>query len=185
MYFPINTTSLHNLLGDDMSMENELDLTLRTEKDPDVRERIRMIRILKKGSSSYKVAEQFGCDHKTPLNWLYRYETDGLDGLRTRLKSGRPKAISKATERRIRKRIGDGVGWRTIAVRELIKKETGVSYTERHIIRLMHVWGFEKIKPRPKHILADEKEREAFLKKRLKSSPNARKTGLWFAKTNQ
>jgi transposase len=33
--------------------------------------------------------------------------------------------------------------WSTTHVRELIRRKAGVTYTLRHLIRLMHRWGFE------------------------------------------
>jgi len=47
--------------------------------------------------------------------------------------------------------------WTTTHVRELNRRKAGVTYTIRHVIRLMHRWGFEKIKPCPEHCRAASK----------------------------
>lgn len=69
----------------------------------------------------------------------------------------------------MKKTITGKYEWKTLMIRERIKKETGILYTERHTTRLMHKWGFAKIIPRKKHFLSDKKEKEVFLKKTKKS----------------
>lgn len=137
------------------------------EKDPDVRERILIIIGLKRGESSYEVGGRFGCPHSKVLYWKYRFEESGIEGLRTRPRPGKPKKLSVKTENQIKKKLGENPhGWKTRSVMELLYKGAGASYSERHVRRLLHKWGFERITPRPKHILADEKEQTEFLKKR-------------------
>lgn len=136
----------------------------KRETDARVRERILMVLWLGEGESSYDVGRRLFCPHSKVLYWKERFEKDGIAGLRDKPRSGKPPRLSMESAERIRERIGDGTGWRTKAIRWLIREEAGVMYSERHVVRLMHAWGFEKIKPRQRHALADEKEREAFLK---------------------
>ena len=39
--------------------------------------------------------------------------------------------------------------WTTKRVCGLIKKETGVKYTQRHVQRILHRWNFNLLVPRP------------------------------------
>ena len=39
-----------------------------------------------------------------------------------------------------------------------IYQEAGVVYSERHVVRLLHAWGFERIRPRKEHLQSDETE---------------------------
>jgi|SRR3989344_3505351 len=141
----------------------------KKEDNPKIKERILMIISLKKGNSSYEIGRDFNCPHSKILYWKYRYEKEGISGLKNKKISGRPSKISRQQEKILKKTITGKYEWKTLMIRERIKEETGILYTERHTTRLMHKWGFAKIIPRKKHFLSDKKEKEAFLKKTKKS----------------
>ncbi len=151
------------LCGDCMKLD-ELREAYKRETDAKIRERILMVLWLGEGESSYDVGRRLFCPHSKVLYWKKRFEKEGIAGLRDKPRSGKPPKLSMKSAECIKQRIGDGTGWRTKTIRWLIREEAGVAYSERHVVRLMHAWGFEKIKPRQRHALADEKEREAFLK---------------------
>ena len=145
----------------------------RAEEDAKVRERILMNIRLLEGKSLYEVGDEFRCVPSRVHYWKERFRKEGVEGLRTRSRSGRPRRLSRRKEKVIRRIIEnpritkEGISsWSTTHVRELIRSKAGVTYTLRHVIRLMHKWGFEKIKPRPKHCRAASKRaRRRFFKK--------------------
>jgi putative transposase len=145
----------------------------KTEEDAKVRERILMNIRLFEGKSLYEVGNEFRCVPSKAHYWKKRFRKMGVEGLRDRPRSGRPRLLSRRKEKVIRRIIEgphiteEGISsWTTTHVRELIRKKAGVTYTTRHVIRLMHRWGFEKIKPRPEHCRAASKEtRRRFFKK--------------------
>jgi len=143
---------------------DELREAYKRETDAKVRERILMVLWLGEGESSYNVGRRLLCPHSKVLYWKKRFEKEGIAGLRDKPRSGKPPKLSMESEEHIKQQIGDGTGWQTKTIRWLIREEAGVAYSERHVVRLMHAWGFEKITPRQRHAFADEKEREAFLK---------------------
>jgi len=125
----------------------------RVERDVKVRERILMNIRLLEGSLTYEVGDKFRCPQSKVHYWKVRYRKEGVEGLRDRPRSGRPRLLSKRKEEAIRRVIDEprltreGVSsWSTTHVRELIRRRAGVTYTLRHVIRPMHRWGFEKIK---------------------------------------
>ena len=59
-----------------------------------------------------------------------------------------------------------------------IKKETGRTYTLRHVERLLHKMGFSLITPRVNHIKKDEKAQEKFRREFKKNY----KTSMWIIK---
>lgn len=129
-----------------------------------------MIICLKKGDSSRRVADRLGCSHPKILYWKQRFEENGIGGLNTKPRKGRPVRISKRHEEGMVKKLKEGslYGWRTKAVTDLISRETGVRYSDRHTRRLLKKWGFALIRPRKRHInRASREEIEAF-KKRLR-----------------
>lgn len=145
----------------------------KAEDDAKVRERILMNIRLLQGKSLYEVGGEFRSVPSKVHYWKKRFRKMGVEGLRDQPRSGRPTLISRRKEKTIqhiieRPRITEeGVSsWSTTHVRELIRKEAGVTYTTRHVIRLMHRWGFEKIKPHPEHCRAASKQaRHRFFKK--------------------
>lgn len=137
----------------------------KIEKDAKVCERLLMIIWLKEGKTTYKVAELIGCYQSKVMYWKKRFEREGVDGLKTRQKAGKPKEISEEDEIRIKHKLSENpYGWNTKSVIELIKEESSLEYTRRHVNRLINKWGFRRIRPRKKHIAADEKEQKAFKK---------------------
>ena len=149
-----------------------VDRLLPNIKDKNVRERLLMVR------ASYRVplrdvAKTFGCTHGKVAFWKHRFEKQGVSGLSTKVHVGRPKKLNKEQEKSIREKVSkhDLVrGWRTKRVRELIVKESGVTYSRRQTIRILQSWGLSKIRPRPRFAFSKKEDRAAFLKKTANSS---------------
>jgi putative transposase len=145
----------------------------KTEGDGKVRERILMNIRLFEGKSLYEIGDEFRCVPSKAHYWKRRFRKMSVEGLKDRPRSGRPRLLSGRKEKMIRRIIErpritkeNVSSWSTTHVRELIRREAGVTYTTRHVIRLMHRWGFEKIKPRPEHCRAASKQaRRWFFKK--------------------
>jgi transposase len=67
-------------------------------------------------------------------------------------------------------------GWTVREVRELVRKDAGVTYSERHILRLLHRWGARAVVPEKRLAhKASLEERLAFKKGRPDSSPTSPK----------
>ena len=145
----------------------------KAEEDAKVKERILMNVRLLEGKSTYEVGDELHCVPSKVQYWKTRFREERVEGLRDRPRSGRPRLLSRRKEEMIQRIIEgprvskEGVSsWTTTHVRALIRRRAGVAYTRRHIIRLMHRWGFEKIKPRPEHCRAASKTtRHRFFKK--------------------
>jgi putative transposase len=136
----------------------------RVEKDADVRERLLMIIWLKKGKTTYEVADLLSCPQSKVMYWKTRFEKEGLNGLKTRPRSGKPPKLLDTEVKAIRQKLESTNSWQTRWVRDLIYQESGVTYSERHVVRLLHKWGFERITPRKEHEKASEEEKEGFKK---------------------
>lgn len=150
-----------------MNKQNQITATIRRVKEPLIRERLFMIQ------ASYSeplrdVAKKYGCTHGKVDFWKKRYEADGLRGLYTKPRSGRPPKIAKNQSieiRRIVRRHNIKQGWRTQQVRKVIVEKTGVTYSFRHVIRIIQSWGMAKIKPRPRSAFSKQEDRDTFIKK--------------------
>jgi transposase len=111
------------------------------------------------------------------MYWKTRFEEESLKGLKTRPRSGKPPKLSDAEENILRQKLESINSWQTRWVRDLIYQETGVTYSERHVVRLLHKWGFERITPRREHEKASKEEREAFKKRRERYWTRSKKDG--------
>lgn len=145
---------------------------LKTVKDPVIRQRLLIVKASFK-EPLREVAQIFNCTHGTVGNWKNRYKKQGLRGLFTVPRSGRPKKITKEQETKLKKKIrrhNPKKGWTTKMIREEIKEKTGVKYSSRQVIRIAQRWGTSQITPRKRYAASKEEDREEFIKKTRDSS---------------
>lgn len=80
----------------------------RTTNDADERSRGQMILFSAHGKTAPEIAQLTWFDADTVLYWMDRYEAEGLDGLATKLRPGRPPksryAHDEHSSRRLRRR---------------------------------------------------------------------------------
>ena len=129
-----------------------LKISYKKENDGKIKERILMLIHSYEGTSSREVGKILQCDQKLVLYWKNRYEKKGLEGLKTKPRSGKPPLLSLRQKNKIKKKIAEdnpANPWTTKKVCDLIKKETGIQYTQRHVQRILHKWDFSLLVPRP------------------------------------
>lgn len=140
---------------------------LKNVKNPIIRERLLMVKAACE-KPLREAAKDFGCVHGKIDFWKKRFEQHGLRGLKTKRRQGRPPKITEEQARAVKGKVTKKDmrhGWRTTRVRELIRKETGVTYTKRHTIRILQKWGLARVTPRPRYAHSKEEDRKTFLKK--------------------
>ena len=99
--------------------------------------------------------------------WLKRYDKEGIDGLKTRPKSGRPSKLSEEISYQIKKELsGSKQGWSTKQVEELIVKKSGIKYHYIHIYCILQKWGFKQKVPRKVHVNTASLDEKEIFKKR-------------------
>ena len=80
----------------------------RKEKDPAVRDRIMLnVHIERDGMSMSMAARHLGMAPSWGVKWRRRYLEEGIRGLQTRSRSGRPPWIPKETMKKVRKTARD------------------------------------------------------------------------------
>lgn len=119
------------------------------ERDAEVR--LRMLLILKvkfDGEGQNQAARELHAQSSWAVVWVRRFEEEGLEGLRTRERSGRPPRVEQRVMTKIESEVvTNESGWTVKEVREFVRKEAGVTYSERHILRLLHRWGARAVVP--------------------------------------
>lgn len=120
---------------------------LKKEKNSKVRDRLRMIILLKEGYKQKEVAKIMRTTERTVYTWKNRYEEEGIKGLKTREKPGRKRKLSDEDMERLKKLLKQKEYWTTRGVRNLIKIEFGIEYTLRHVARILRKLGMKYQKP--------------------------------------
>jgi len=120
---------------------------IKKERDPQVRDRLRGVLLLKKGYTQGKVAEIMDVTTRTVYNWKTRYNQEGVEGLRNKPIPGRKTVLDEKDMRRLRMLLEERDYWTSNQVRELIKREFGVEFTTRHIPRVLRKLGLRYQKP--------------------------------------
>lgn len=147
---------------------SKINLSLKRIKDSVIRERLLIVKGYYQGQTCKIVANHHKCSPAKVIYWKKRYDEQGLKGLQTKPKVGRPPKLDINQAKEIRKEIikltSRQGGWQTEQIRECIREKAGVSYSLRHIVRIAQNWGLSKITPRPQYAYAKKKDKEIFLK---------------------
>jgi putative transposase len=143
----------------------------KKETNIKIRERILMMRYSFEGKTSRSIGEMLQCDHALILYWKKRYNQEGLEGLKTKPKSGKPRKISRRQESNL-KRIFSKENlerpWTTKRASSLIAEKTGINYSQRQVTRILNRWNFGLTSGRPIYWhRASEEEITKFGKKNL------------------
>ena len=149
-----------------MSVE-QLERAFRDEDDPDVRVRMLLVlRVKGDGVSPSEVSRELHRTKSWASKWLKRFQSRGVDGLRTMPRRGRPSKLSPEVVQSIRgKLLESRQGWKTRQVYDLIVERSGVRFHYTRVYQLLHEWGFNLKVPRKRHInTASNQEKEDFKK---------------------
>ncbi|MCW6159778.1 MAG: winged helix-turn-helix domain-containing protein [Candidatus Micrarchaeales archaeon] len=139
---------------------------LHREKDVKMWQRYRLILLCSKRPRR-DVAKEANMSYNHLGLIVAAYSKDGIEGLRYKTPPGRPSEIpEKKKEKIISILESSPYGWETKRIKETIIKETGVVYTDRHITRIAHKWGFAMVVPRSENRRMSKPAVYQFKKKR-------------------
>lgn len=147
-----------------MEIKNNIPVSLvkekyNKEKDGRIKQRLLIVLKAYKEKSSYKIAEDVNTSHTKVQRWINRFNKKGFEGLDDKFRSGRPKFIKKKQilqlEKNLTRKSEFRAGYNTLEIVHMINAEFRVSYTPRHVRRLLQVLGYSQIIPRPRHINKD------------------------------
>ena len=110
----------------------------RHEQDIKTKERMLLVlNVVYQGKVAAQIARDLHRSKSWASDWLKRYDKEGIGGLKTRPKSGRPTEISEEIGYQIRKELKESnYGWTTKQMEELIIKKSGIKYHYIHIYRI-------------------------------------------------
>jgi transposase len=111
-------------------------------------------------------------DRQTLRDWVHRFNEAGVEGLRDRIRPGRPCLLAEELLPELAALIADGpqierdgvVEYRLSHIRELSRRHFGADYSQGGMHAVLRRMGFSWLKPRPIHPKTDLAAQEAFKK---------------------
>ena len=147
-------------------------LRAAARREPHPRTRVRLLGIANalSGMPVEAAAGAVGVGRSTLYDWLGRYRAGGVDGLRDRPRSGRPRLLTSEQEAAFKARIEagadytrDGVAaFRGVGMRRLLKEEFKVKAGLSSVYQLVHRLGLSWVEPRPQHPKSEPAAQAAF-----------------------
>src|SRR6185437_4419813 len=142
----------------------------KKENDSKVKERLLLIiKVREDKQIPFHVVKELHRSNPWAFDWLKRYDKEGLEGLKDRIKTGRPPELSEETSYQIKKELSNSnQDWTTKQVEQLIIKKSGIKYHYTHIYLFFEI-GFKQKVPRKVYVnTASAEEKEAFKKRQNK-----------------
>jgi transposase len=125
--------------------------------------RLHGVLLVAQGMTCPQVAELLGDSPRTVVNWVQRFETDGLAGLSEGQRSGRPSRLSAPQLSRVEAALRSSPTvfglptqmWDGPTLSAYVGQQLGVKLKMRQCQRLFRQLGFRLRKPRPQVAQAD------------------------------
>jgi transposase len=151
-----------------------------------VAKRIHAITLNHDGFSSGEIADLLDAPRSKVSQWLSDYEQFGYEVLLEGQRPGRPGQLTEQQQAQLEDIIDSGPTswgflsgvWSAPMVARVISEEFRISYTARHVRRLLHEWGFSVQRPRRKLTRANPGEQNRWRRytyPRLKKKPPNKK----------
>jgi transposase len=134
--------------------------------------RLLALALIKEGQSRHEAAERAGMDRQTLRDWVHRYNTEGVAGLRSIRIGGHPASLTEAQMAELRELTVKGpdpendnvVRWRCVDLRDEVARRFSVTVTERTIGKWLRKLKLTRLQPRPFHPKKDAVAQEDFKK---------------------
>jgi transposase len=158
-------------LREDFSSE-QLRALARRSKDSSQSRRLLSLAAVQDGMERGEAAKIGGMDRQTLRDWVHRFNTFGLDGLKDNWSSGptprlspeQMAELSEIVQRGPDRKIDGVTRWRRVDLKRVIAERFGVDFHERYVGTLLKKLGFSHISARPRHPGQDEEIVAAFKK---------------------
>lgn len=134
--------------------------------------RILAIAMVLEGRPRAEAAALNGMDRQTLRDWVHRYNAEGVEGLKTRPRSGRAPRLTSLQRAELLELVLAGpdpevhgvVRWRCVDLQAEVARRFSVEVHENTIGRWLHELGLTRLQPRPVHPKKDPLAEEAFKK---------------------
>lgn len=131
--------------------------------------RVQAVLLAKRGWTAAHIAQSLGCSLRSVKNWVAQYNRGGIEALRERPHTGRPRHLAPEHYSRLKQRLDapptpeDGTcTLRADNVRRILEREFGVLMGRQAVYDLLHRLGYSDLMPRPHHEKANPEVQEFF-----------------------
>lgn len=150
------------------------ELRAAAAKSPDgaqVRRLLALAQVLE-GRSRTEAAAQNGMDRQTLRDWVHRYNTAGVEGLKSRSSPGRTPVLSEQQRAELKALVIKGpdpekdkvVRWRCLDLRQEVARRFNVTVHESTIGTWLRQFRLTRLQPRPYHPKKDAAAEVAYKK---------------------
>jgi len=128
---------------------DELKLLVRKEKNKHVHERLLFIRQLYLGDNVEIACDRLCISVQTGYNWLEQWNKKGYEGTVPEFGGGRPPKLNSTQKKMLKNKLKSQCNWLTSHVMAFIKTDFGITYSIRHVARMLREFGMHYAKPYP------------------------------------
>lgn len=132
----------------DAELDEMIDEAQSNEETRLVR-RLCLIKNLYCGDSVTEAGDRVGVSQPTASRWIEAWNESGVDGLRPEFGGGRPPKLDEDQRARLAEVLERHQPLTTEHVQRLVEDGFGVSYSQRHLSRLLKQLGMKYAIPRP------------------------------------
>lgn len=155
---------------------------IRTDPSPRVRIRALMIKLSHEGHTPQKIADLIGGSRQSVLNWIARYEEQGVSGLHDKPRSGARRRVTDAYLLRLKELVDTDPrtlgyrfsNWSVERLEKCLCRETGIEINPAYLNQLLK-----------KHDLVYRNPKHSLLLRQDQEEVNAKKALLEFLKKTQ
>jgi len=144
----------------------ELRTLIRRERNIRVLQRLLFINQLYIKNDVYDACRRMCIARRTGYTYLKNWNKQGYEGLIPNFGGGRPSKLAEEQKEELERILRSKENWLTGEVMGLIKEEFGVSYSLRHVSRMLRSLGMHYSKPYPEDYRRPENAEEV-LRERL------------------
>ena len=138
----------------------------KLEEDNKVLYKLHFIRHLYNDKSIQESAELEEISISTAYDWLNRWNENGIDGLRTKPRSGRPGSLSEKDKEILDSIFFETEFLTTEKAHKIIKDTFGLDFTFKHVRTILHQLDYYYSQPYTQFKESSEEEKLLFKKKR-------------------
>ena len=134
------------------------------EEDTKVLYKLHFIRHLYNEKSIKEAAELEEISISTAYSWLNRWNENGIDGLKTKPRSGRPGSLSDEDKEKLDTILFETPFLTTEKAHDIIKDNFGIDFTLKHVRTIVHQLDYYYSEPYTKYKESDKELRKKFKK---------------------
>ena len=149
----------------------ELKRLAKAASDANQFKRIQIVVLAKQGKTAPQIAASLNLSRRRVQEWVYRYNADGLSGLKDGRGGPYSNYLTPAQEEELMTYVDQAAEdprqgiRRGQDLRKWIEKQFGVLYSLDGVYKLLRRLGYSWLMPRPRHANADPEARADFKKK--------------------